>query len=822
MNKLLSRIAIAIASFAIVLGGVSIISKQSSPVHADTGDVVATFDGDACIGTTHKEWVNFHSRGWKISFGGDDKCGFARGEWKTIEEQGYSKYINGTDISTDAYGWIATHIEPISYVGGFDFQASYPPNSNLYLTYSLDDITYSLVPLTEGEQGTQLSSNNSTLSYDFNSIRSAYYAIVAISTITTPESNDLFQFRNVICHFYEKIDSTAERIDISGSNTTYAEEEIELTATTYNYSPSEYIWTSSDTSVATISGNGNRVMIHGVSKGTASITVHTTENDKLVYSDPFVITVKQFVFCDFDTFSIELGVRETRAIQVEYQDNDGNVVLEATSANTNAATVITYDDYCVYVTAGNVGGISTTVTITVKDNNGNEGCHIATRTVQVTVGARRVLGERLISSPSDEREYIYIATIDGNHFVNVNPETNWLNVTDDIKEATVFIYYPDDSIGMSDPYGDRSYISYQSSRMVLSIYGCSFYVDMSNDRYPGMLIYDYSGSNYLMYYKSNTCVRIARLGDYDSYDSNGTISPSNVFCAYYAVDPGPNITPNETSVELTENESTDITATVESVNSATYEILSGSQCIEEVIVSDIDDLNQFNIHIEASSNATGTAVIRVKDASNDSIYTDITVVVKSAAKLRVNNISTQAKLSYSYVVQDKMSYDISDVAIRFGGLIEKDIWDDLDTNFGIEAFGVMLSDSNLIEQRVDEKIASEGSFEDTIEDDKRYGVVKDNDIKVFYDYLSSGIEPAEENSYYFWNLYKMINATERGLTREYTAVAFILTSDGDVVFFDETTKSAALLAKEAVDTVDNINETTDGSMGYIASFYAEN
>lgn len=813
MNKLLSRIAIAIASFAMVLGGVSIISKQSSPVHADTGDVVATFDGDACIGTPHKEWVNFHSRGWKISFGGDDKCGFARGEWKTIEEQGYSKYINGTDISTDAYGWIATHIEPISYVGGFDFQASYPPNSNLYLTYSLDDITYSLVPLTEGEQGTQLNSNNSTLSYDFNSIRSAYYAIVAISTITTPESNDLFQFRNVICHFYEKIDSTAERITISGSNTTYAEEEIELTATTYNYSPSEYIWTSSDTSVATISGNGNRVMIHGVSKGTASITVHTTENDKLVYSDPFVITVKQFDFCDFDTFSIELGVRETRAIQVEYQDNDGNVVLEATSANTNAATVITYDDYCVYVTAGNVGGISTTVTITVKDNNGNEGCHIATRTVQVTVDARRVLGERLISSPSDEREYIYIATIDGNHFVNVNPETNWLNVTDDIKEATVFIYYPDDSIGMSDPYGDRSYISYQSSRMVLSIYGCSFYVDMSNDRYPGMLIYDYSGSNYLMYYTSNTCVRIARLGDYDSYDSNGTISPSNVFCAYYAVDPGPNITPNETSVELTENESTDITATVESVNSATYEILSGSQCIEEVIVSEINDLNQFNIHIEASSNATGTAVIRIKDANDDSVYTDITVVVKNTTKLSVGTISTQAKLSYEYA-RDGEEYDISNVAIRFGGMIDKDTWDILDNTFGIDAFGVMLSNTNNIEQRADEKIGDAGSLEAaTIE-----GVITETDIKVF----SSDQTPAEEGNYYFWNLYKMINATERGLTREYTAVAFILTSDGDVVFFDETTKSAALLAKEAVDTIDNINETTDGSMGYIASFYAEN
>lgn len=817
MNKLLSKIAIAIASFAMVLGGVSIASRQANAAYADTGDVVATFDCDACIGTTHTEWVDFHDCGWKVSFGGDDKCGFDAGEWKTIEEQGYSKYINGTDISPDAYGWIAVRIGTLSFVGDFDFQGDYPPSSNLYLTYSLDDITYSLVPLTEGEQGTKLDNYHQSLSYDFDSIREAYYAIVVVSTITNPESNDCFEFNDVICRFYEKIDPTAKRITISGLNTTYVEEEIELTATTYNYSPSEYTWVSSDTSVLTVSGSGDSVTIHGVSKGTASITVRTTENDKLVYSDPFVITVKQFDFCDFDTSSIELGIRETRDIQIRYQDNNGDVVLEAISANTNAATLEIYDNHDVYITAGNIGGILTTVTITAKDNDGNGDYHIATRTIQVTVGARRVLGERLTSEPSDDYEFIYIATIDGNHFVTVDPYTNWLNVTDDIKEATTFTYYSNGWIAVPDPYGYPYYISYQSSRMVLSNYSCPFYVGMNNDRYPGMLAYANQGSYCFMYYTSNTCVRIARLNDFESCDNNGTISPSNVFCAYYAVDPGANITPDETSIELLQSESADIDAEVAFVSNATYEIISGSEYIEEVTVSAVDEYNHINIHIEASSDYYGTAVIRVKDTNDDSVYTDITVVVKSAAKLRINNISTQAKLSYSYVVEDKMSYDISDVAIRFGGMIEKDEWDELNTNFGIEAFGVMLSNANLIEQRVDEKIASEGSFDNAVLDDKMYSMVKDTDIKVFYDYLSSGREPAEQGNYYFWNLYKMVNATEIGFKRQYTAAAFILTSDGDVVFFDEITKSAAKLADELA-TNDNVVEATDGSICYIASF----
>ena len=823
MNKILSKIAIAIASFAMAIGGISTVSlhnkEQAKPVYAENGDVVAMFDGYNELGYSHTEYVTYH--GWKLSWGHTYKCGFDVGEWKTIKEQGYSKYINDTTISPDAYGWVLTKIDPLTFVGGFDFQTSYPPASYLYLTYSLDDITYSLVPLTEGEQGTKLDSNHQSLSYDFDSIREAYYAIVVVSETTNPASNQVFEFDYVLCHFYEKIDPSAERITVSGPNAVYADEDIELTATAYNYNHSEYTWVSSDTSVLTISGSGDTVTIHGVSKGTASVTVTTTEMSQIVYSDPFVITVKQFGFCDFNTSSIELGIREIRDIQIKYQDNNGDVVLEAVSANTNAATLEIYGDHDVYVTAGNVGGISTTVTITIKDNDGNGDCHIATRTVQVTVSARRVFGERLTSRPSNDYEYIYIATIDGNHFVAVDPDTNWLKVTDDIKEATTFTFYSNGYIGFPDPYGYSYYISYQSNRMVLGLYSQPFDVGMSNDRYPGMLAYVSQGFQCFMYYTSTTSIRTTRLTNFESYDNNGNISPSNVFCAYYAIDPGANITPEETSIDLLQSESTDIDAEVAFVSNVTYEIISGSEYIEEVTVSAVDESNHISIHVEATSTC-GTAVIRVKDANDDSVYTDITVVVKSATKARVSNTPTQAKLSYSYVVQDKMSYDISDVAIRFGGMLEKDIWNDLDSNYGIEAFGVMLSNSNLIEQCVNEKIADEGSFETAVETGGKYDTVKDNDIKVFYDYLSSGREPAEQGNYYFWNLYKMVNATEVGFTRQYTAVAFILTSDGDVVFFDEVTTSAARLARELNTANPSLDTTLEGSLSYIANFDQEN
>ena len=820
MNKILSKIAIAIASFAMAIGGISTVSlhnkEQAKPVYAENGDVVAAFNSDNDVGYTYSE---YERNGWKLSWGGSYKCGFAAGQWKTIEEQGYSKYINGTDASPDAYGWVLARTETLSFVGSFDFQAYFPPSSYVYLTYSFDDITYSLVPLTEGEQGTTLNANIQSLSYGFNSIREAYYAVVVVSTKTNPDSNDLFEFTDTLCNFYEKIDPNEERITISGTNVVYADEDIELTLTAYNFSPTEYVVTSSDTSIATVSRNGNTVVVHGVSRGATNITISTSGTNGIVYTDPFTITVKKFDFRNLIT-SIVLNTHETKRIDPYYEDKIGTaIVTEVSSDNSNIAEVKIYNQRPV-ITAGSIGGISTTITLIAKDNGGADGCHVTTATIQVTVSAWRFAGERLTSKPY-ENTYAYIATIDGGLFLKAPDISISFGVTNDIKEATLFYLRTNGKFSFTDSNGEALSIRPLSStfNIVGEGNGYGFNISNGNDKYPGLLV----ANNYFMFYDSdNDGIRALAASSIVNYENSYGVSPSNVFCAYYAVDPGPNITPEETNIELFDGDSTDIDAEVAFVTSIDYEILNGAPCVEEVTVSEVDNQNHINIHVEASSHVTGTAVIRVKDANDDSVYTDITVVVKSATKARVNSTPTQAKLSYSYVVQDKMSYDISDVAIRFGGMLEKDIWNDLDSNYGIEAFGVMLSNSNLIEQCVNEKIADEGSFETAVETGGKYDTVKDNDIKVFYDYLSSGRKPAEQGNYYFWNLYKMVNATEVGFTRQYTAVAFILTSDGNVVFFDEVTTSAARLARELNTANPNLDTTLEGSLSYIANFDQEN
>lgn len=150
MNKIISRIAIALASFAMVIGGVSTVAahnkEQAKPAYADGNNVVATLNTKNVINYGYGEWIR---EDWKVSWGGSYHCGFDYNEWKTIEEQGYSKYVDGVAVTANSYGFVVASRKQLSYVGGFDFLTSYENrNSKLYLTYSTDGESYSLVPFT--------------------------------------------------------------------------------------------------------------------------------------------------------------------------------------------------------------------------------------------------------------------------------------------------------------------------------------------------------------------------------------------------------------------------------------------------------------------------------------------------------------------------------------------------------------------------------------------------------------------------------------------------------------------------------------------------
>ena len=605
--------------------------------------------------------------------------------------------------------------------------------------------------------------------------------------------------------------------------------DFDITVTPHNFEPTEYTWTSTDESVATVSGTGATAIVHPINPGQTQIQASAEGTNGTIYSNKrtiYIITLEA---------NYELG--DTVKMQpsskaypyIRFNNGDGDIVCEAASSNPDVAYLSHFgkDSYGYYVTeisSGAVANTSATITLTFKDRGGAPDCHVATRSFTVDVGSNHVIGDRIIDPFQDyETKLVLLANNDETKFVYVDYDYDCgelvLRATDDIKKASLFAmdecctfeyyFFNGNESGNSYAYvymnGNFAALSTMYSNEFNDYFG---YAPYTNEyalnysfctKYPGALTWNHNG----------TYLGISEENNIESF--NAYYSDTNVKEPLFAY---------SATIELFEGETADINVPSSFSQDVTYEILSGNECIEEVRASETYNYDRQDVHVVAS-NTPGAAVIRVKTTYSE-YYVDVPILVKSTAKLSVENTLTQAKLSYSYTVEGNMSYTISDVAIRFGGMIEKDEWDELNTNFGIEAFGVMLSDANLIEQRVDEKIASEGSFDDAVLDDKTYSMVKDTDIKVFYDYLSSGREPAEQGNYYFWNLYKQINETTIGLTREYTAVAFILTSDGDVVFFDEITKSAARLARELNTANPELDATLDGSLSHLANLDQEN
>ena len=800
-----------------VIGGAYIASnsnkQQAEPAYAEDGDVVATFDSEDVITYQHREHIR---NGWKVSWGGSYRCGFDSGEWKTIEEQGYTKYINQTTISPDVYGWVVATQDALSYVGEFDYSFySIASNASFYLTYSLDGENYYFVDFIEGEQGSTVTKNKTT--FTFNSIRKAYYAVIVTSSITSPKSNELFTFYKALFHFCEKIDPAAQRITVSGSDAVYVDEDIELAITAYNINPSSYSVTCSDNSIATASVNGNKVIVHGVKKGNTSIVVTADGTNGEVYTDPFAINVKKF---DFDPSlplpaSIKLSRNtSTQIARNRFVDPEGDEVdLKAVSENTDVATTNVDDDCLVVtITAGNIGGVSTTITFTARDKNGAEGCHVATATIEIIVRGNAHLGDRLSTTSVDAN--VIIGTRDKTRFLKVDDDYGTCVSTDRVDCATIFQLY-----GLCLLYGD-GFVSDEFGGLTVAPWSFSFEIVSYNAEYSNFLMNPENGN---VFYLDDSSISFLNFHDIGDYLEDDEIN--SMLCLYYAIEDEPSIAPTEDSAELIKGASTDIDAELTYVKNATYEIISGAECIEEVTITKTD-VKHINVHIEASSINYGKAIIRVKDANDGSVYHDIAVTVK-ADTTAVESLSTQAKLSYSYSKNEE-NITLSDVAIRFGGQIDKTVWNALndgENGANILGYGVMLAKSNevnaaSIENAYTSISATYGEFDNCFEVENGTKYLRTTTIKNFYNDVSTS--PAEQGNYYYWNLYKSINASTIGLARSYTAVAYVRTASNGVVFLGEVSTSAAKLASEAITTIDNINETTEGSMEYLAGFYSQN
>lgn len=164
------------------------------------------------------------------------------------------------------------------------------------------------------------------------------------------------------------------------------------------------------------------------------------------------------------------------------------------------------------------------------------------------------------------------------------------------------------------------------------------------------------------------------------------------------------------------------------------------------------------------------------------------------------------------------SYDYSNAAIRFGGFINQDLWDELDTNeHNIEGYGVLLTTDGIVGENDD--IADAYSLADGT---------------TIIDYYSGDITPTPksvpseattaqktahgvnvEDHYYIWNVYFDIDEADFDTT--YVAGAYIKLKNGTVVFMKKASFSVYSLAADYIANRGYNGSTAGGSLGDLAS-----
>lgn len=231
--------------------------------------------------------------------------------------------------------------------------------------------------------------------------------------------------------------------------------------------------------------------------------------------------------------------------------------------------------------------------------------------------------------------------------------------------------------------------------------------------------------------------------------------------------------------------------------------------------------NSFKIHANGG---------QIKIISVDIFYRDATATEK------VNRLDTRNTLSYTgYHAGENDTFTYDNLAIRFGGLINKDLWDALDTNEHlIQGYGVMISYEDLAGETFESyynQSKAGNTVEETIDfifdNDGLDGDADDGLIfgKDYYFPLSNEkTHPAEatasqkagqpEGTYYIWNLYK--NVSMANAAKEYFAVAYIRVGD-ELVFLTQTSASTSSLASDLINSGAYADDAFGGSLAYLAS-----
>lgn len=192
----------------------------------------------------------------------------------------------------------------------------------------------------------------------------------------------------------------------------------------------------------------------------------------------------------------------------------------------------------------------------------------------------------------------------------------------------------------------------------------------------------------------------------------------------------------------------------------------------------------------------------------------------------INDIDTLTMLRYDYEKVEE-AYTYSNVAIRFGGFLSQEIWDELNEDYDVQEYGVIHSTAKFLDgQTIEEKYNILNTNQRTAEEALDLLCDETDIMKVSVEINNVTTHPAIATSeqkeimgidtddiYYTWTLRK--NIAEDKYTTYYNAVSYIRFTEG-IVFFGEASESAKHLASSTLSQTD-VSDPAYESLQYFAN-----
>ena len=154
---------------------------------------------------------------------------------------------------------------------------------------------------------------------------------------------------------------------------------------------------------------------------------------------------------------------------------------------------------------------------------------------------------------------------------------------------------------------------------------------------------------------------------------------------------------------------------------------------------------------------------------------------------------------------EQITYSYDNLAIRFSGSIEEELWDRLHSESTITGYGMLLSTATFLngDDLKDYYELADGS---AVKNFNNTDTVHDPALKP---------TPTLKDGYYVWNLFKRVSLAKA--TEEYVAVAYIKLNNDEIVFLQQESASVKSLAQDLIAGPDRDETSLGGSLNYLAN-----